>query len=273
MHWRPLAHGIRLCILDPYKIIFCSFKFLPILSKTTAYLNDNEVNTVFVNARDLRTSATKYSQMVKLVQKAWFSKTILYEEFLVWRFDRRDDFFISISWSPYLLGTHTILMEVGQITIFRKKIFSVKRPFKKTFGQMNFRSNDLSVKWPFGQMTIFSKKAFGQMNFRSNDQFSKKAFGQMNLRLNVISVIWLFFPIWFSVKWPFSKYFRSNDLINFVFGQMTYFGKMNFRSNGVRSNGVSVKWPFDQMVFGQTVFGGVSVKWRSVKKFGKMTFR
>jgi hypothetical protein len=48
--------------LDPYKIIFCrfcSFKFLPVLSKNTIYLNDNEVNPVFVNARDLQTSATR----------------------------------------------------------------------------------------------------------------------------------------------------------------------------------------------------------------------
>jgi hypothetical protein len=116
---------------------------------------------------------------------------------------------------------------VGQMTIFRKKIFSVKRPF--------------------GQMTIFSKKTFGQMNFRSN----------------VISVIWLVFQIWFSVKLTFSKYFRSNDLlINFVFGQMIYFGKINFRSNGVRSNGVSVKWPFGQMAFQSN---GLSVKWCSVE--------
>jgi hypothetical protein len=33
---------------------------------------------------------------------------------------------------------------------------------KKVFGQMNSRSNDLSVKWSF------LEKAFGQMNFRSN---------------------------------------------------------------------------------------------------------
>jgi hypothetical protein len=117
---------------------------------------------------------------------------------------------------------------------------------KKAFGQMNFRSNDLSVKWPF------FKKPFGQMNFRSYD----------------ISVIWLVFQVRFSVKWPFSKYFRSNDLlINFVFGQMTFFGTMNFESNGLRLNGDSLKCIFGQIAFGQTVFSqlvfrsnGLSVK-------------
>jgi hypothetical protein len=39
---------------------------------------------------------------------------------------------------------------------------------KKTLGRMNFRSNELSVKWLFGLMTIFRKKTFGHMNFRSN---------------------------------------------------------------------------------------------------------
>jgi hypothetical protein len=40
---------------------------------------------------------------------------------------------------------------------------------------------------------------------------------------------------------------------------------MNFRSNGVRSNGVSVKWHLGQMVFGQTVFGQTV--------FGQMVFQ
>jgi hypothetical protein len=78
----------------------------------------------------------------------------------------------------------------------------------------------------------------------------------MNSRSYVISVILLIFQVRFSVKWPFSKYFRSNDiLVNFVCGQMTFFGKMNFRSNGLRLNGDSVKSTFGQMAFGQTVFG------------------
>jgi hypothetical protein len=72
------------------------------------------------------------------------------------------------------------------MTIFRKRQFFNKKTFdrskdhfpKKAFGQMNFRLNDLSVKWSF------SEKAFGQMNFRS-DEFSVKRlcahffFGQM----------------------------------------------------------------------------------------------
>jgi hypothetical protein len=107
-------------------------------------------------------------------------------------------------------------------------------PVKWPFFWKSFRSYELSVKWPFSQM-----------NFRSNDYFSKKAFGQMDFRSDVISVIWLLFQVRFSIKWPFSKYFRSNDLlINFVYDHMTFFGKMNFRSNGLRLNGDSVKWTF-----------------------------
>jgi hypothetical protein len=124
-------------------------------------------------------------------------------------------------------------------------------------------------------MTIFRKKEFGQKDFRSNDlsvkwQFFEKAFGQMNFRSSVISVIWLVFQVIFSVKWPFSKFFWSNDLlINFVFGQMTFFGKKNFRSNGLRLNGDSVECTFVQMAFGQTVFGQVVFRSNglSVKNF------
>jgi hypothetical protein len=77
----------------------------------------------------------------------------------------------------------------------------------------------------------------------------------------------------------FQIYSVKDLLINFVFGQMTFFGKMNFRSNGLRLNGDSVKIIFGQMesgqtVFGQTVFGqmvfrsnGVSVKWPFLQKF------
>jgi hypothetical protein len=104
------------------------------------------------------------------------------------------------------------------MTIWWKKL-----PVKWTFDQMTFRSNELSVIW-----LVFLIK---------------------------LSVIWLVFLIKLSVKWPFSKYFRSNDLlINFVFGQMTFFGKMNIRSNGLRLNGDSVKCTFGQMAFGETVF-------------------
>jgi hypothetical protein len=139
---------------------------------------------------------------------------------------------------------------------------------ESSFDQMSFLSNDLSVKWPFCQMT-----------FLSNDllvHFSEKAFGYMNFRSYVILVIWLVFQVRFSVKWPFSKYFQTNDLlINFVFSQMTFFGKINFRSNGlrltaIRSNVLSVKWHSVKRCsvkwcFGQTAF-------RS-KIFGEMIFR
>jgi hypothetical protein len=149
-----------------------------------------------------------------------------------------------------------------------------------TFCQKLFRSNDHfsekkhSVKWPFFDKSIWSnelsvKWQFFGKSFQSNDHFSKKDFGQMSYY--VISVIWLVcqvrFSVWFR-EWPFSKYDRSNDLlINFVCGQMTFFGKMNFRSNGLRLNGDSVKCTFGQMAFGQTAFGqmvfrsnGLSVK-------------
>jgi hypothetical protein len=52
------------------------------LSKNTAYLNDIEVNTVFVNARDLRTSATRHSNG-RISSKSLILKTVFYEEFLV----------------------------------------------------------------------------------------------------------------------------------------------------------------------------------------------
>jgi hypothetical protein len=83
-----------------------------------------------------------------------------------------------------------------------------------------------------------------------------------------IKVVLPFVKNFFGPNFP--KYFRSNDLlINFVFGQITFFGKMDFRSNGLRLNGDSVKRTFDHMAFGQTVFGQM-VFWSnrlSVKKF------
>jgi hypothetical protein len=60
---------------------------------------------------------------------------------------------------------------------------------------------------------------------------------------------------------------------------MTFFGKMNFLSNGIRLNGDSVKLTFGQLAFDQTALGqmvfrsnGLSVKlcsakWRSVSRF------
>jgi hypothetical protein len=144
-------------------------------------------------------------------------------------------------------------------TIFRKKhsvkwpILEKKHSIKWTFGQKTFRSNDHFAKKAFGHIKFRSNDlsvndlkviwTFGQMNFRSNDlsvkcSFFEKALGQMNFRS---SVIWLVFQVRSSVKWPFSKYFRSNDFLkNYIFGQMTFLGKMNFRSNGLRLNGDSV---------------------------------
>jgi hypothetical protein len=131
------------------------------------------------------------------------------------------------------------------------KTFSVKWQFFEKnirandhFSKKSIRSNELSVKLPFGQMIIF----------RSNDHFS------------VISVIWLVFRVRFSVKRPFFKYFRSNDLLIIsIFGQMTIFGKMNFRSNDLRLNGGR----FGQMYFQSNGIrsNGVRSNGVSVKKF------
>jgi hypothetical protein len=108
---------------------------------------------------------------------------------------------------------------------------------------MTFRSNDhfqkkLSLKW-----------TFGQMNFWSND-----------LVHNYFSVKWHFLSKVDSVKWQFSE---------------KKIGHMNFRSYGVRLNGVSVEWTFGQMAFGQTVFGQIVFRSNglTVKKFGEMIFR
>jgi hypothetical protein len=126
---------------------------------------------------------------------------------------------------------------ISETTIFQKK----------TFGQMNFRSNDIPVKWTFGQMIIFRN------SFRSNE---------------------------FSVKWPCVQYFfgQMTFFVESRFGQMTIFwkksviwpfGKMNFRSNGIRLNVDSVEWTFGQMAFGQTVLGRMVFRSNglSVKKF------
>jgi hypothetical protein len=122
--------------------------------------------------------------------------------------------------------------------------------------QKRFRSNELSVKCHFGHLTSFSNLIFGSFSkyFRSNNLLINFVFGQMtffgkmnfrsnDVRLNGDSVKCHFGHLTsFSnlIFGSFSKYFRSNDLlINFVFGQITF--KINFRSNGVRLNGDSVK--------------------------------
>jgi hypothetical protein len=69
----------------------------------------------------------------------------------------------------------------------------------------------------------------------------------------------------FSVKRSFDKFcFRPND----------FFGKINFLSNGIRSNGVPVKCPSSQMVFGQMAFDQPTFRSKGVrsKKFGEMIF-
>jgi hypothetical protein len=99
-----------------------------------------------------------------------------------------------------------------------------------TIFSKSFRSNELSVKWIFGQTTfcaIFfrSNGIFCRRLIRSNDHFLKK-----NRSYDL------------SVKWTLGQT---------VFGQMVF-----------RSNGLSVKWCFGQMAFGQKN----SVKWL----FGKV---
>jgi hypothetical protein len=137
----------------------------------------------------------------------------------------------------------------------RKKIDS-NYESRSTFCQKLFRSNDHFSKKTSSQLNIFQKKTFDQMNFRSNDHFLEKAFDHMNFRSNDLSAKWPFFEkrfqlnelsvIWLVFRIRFSKYFRSNDLlINFVFGQMTFFGKKHFWSKGLRLNGNLVKCTFD----------------------------
>jgi hypothetical protein len=91
------------------------------------------------------------------------------------------------------------------------------------------------------------------MSFRSFDySFSSWIFGQT-----------IIFQI-FSVKRP---------LIYFVFGQMTFFGQMNFRSNGngshgVRSNELSVKWPLGNFFSVKWFFGKVIQNPRNPERGG-----
>jgi hypothetical protein len=105
----------------------------------------------------------------------------------------------------------------------------IQDPYKLIWSTESYRSNDLSVKWPFFEQT------FSQKNFRSNDlsvkwSFSEKAFGQMNFRSNDLV------RNFFSVKWHFLS---KVDLVKWPFSEKN--GQMNFRSNGTRSNGFSVK--------------------------------
>jgi hypothetical protein len=123
---------------------------------------------------------------------------------------------------------------VGHMTNFRKRQFFKKKKNKY------IRSNDLSFKWPFDQITFRSndhiqKTTFGQMNFRSNESLIKRTCAQF------FSVNWHYLSKVDSVKWPFSL------KVHF---------KMNFRSNGVRFNGNSVEWTFGHGVGSN----GLSVK-------------
>jgi hypothetical protein len=82
------------------------------------------------------------------------------------------------------------------------------------------------------QEKLSVKWTFDQMNFGSND-----------LVRSFYSVKWHFLSKEDSVIWPFGKMnFRSNGI----------------RSNGVRSNGLSVKWPFGQKISVKWFFGKVN---------------
>jgi hypothetical protein len=95
-----------------------------------------------------------------------------------------------------------------------------------------------TLEWPFGQMTIFRKKLSVKWTLTS---FSSKISDQMTI-----------FHI-FSVQLPFDK---------FCFDQMTFFGKINFRSNDLRLNGDSVKWNSVKRCAVKWPFGQkISVKW------------
>jgi hypothetical protein len=58
--------------------------------------------------------------------------------------------------------------------------------------------------------------------------------------------------------------FRANGLIKRRFGQM-YFRSNGIRSNEVWLNGVSVQWPFGQMVFTQMAFGQPTFRSKGVR--------
>jgi hypothetical protein len=108
-----------------------------------------------------------------------------------------------------------------------------------TFYQKLFRSNDLfSKKTTFGQMTIFQK------SFRSNELSVKCHFGYLTSFSNLIFDHFpnTIFQI-LSVKRPFNQFcFRPN----------AFFGKINFRSNGIQLKGDSVKW--NEMKWNEMIF-------------------
>jgi hypothetical protein len=72
--------------------------------------------------------------------------------------------------------------------------FSVQWPFFEKY--KNIRSNELSVKWSFGQMTIFRKKTSVKWTFSHFITIFRKKLS-VNFRSNVISFIWLVFQFCF----------------------------------------------------------------------------
>jgi hypothetical protein len=152
---------------------------------------------------------------------------------------KKEPFF---SFMAMKLGTCTFLMDYEQSVKwqFFEKNFRSNDHFskKKTFSQMVFRSKDhfskkksvkwpsifrkkLSVKWPFGEMTIFWKSSakffFGEMTF-----FVERRFGQMTI---------------FWKKKIVHMTFRLNELSVKRCSVRRRFGQVNFRSNGIWSNG------------------------------------
>jgi hypothetical protein len=64
----------------------------------------------------------------------------------------------------------------GKMTIFQ--IFSVKRPFKINFRSNGFRLNGDSDKYTFNHQMVFGQRVFGQMVFRSNGLSVEWPFGK-----------------------------------------------------------------------------------------------
>jgi hypothetical protein len=201
--------------------------------------------------------------------KIYLTKCFFFEK---WLFDRMFFFRKMVIWlksgGDKKLGTCTILMEYEQSVkwqFFENDNLKNKNIRSNDLFEKSLRSNELSVKWPFGQIT-----------FRSNDLSVKWPFGQMTFRSNDLSVKWTFFQMTFglndlSVKWPFGQIiifrnsFWSSELsVKWIFGQMIFIVESKFGQMTIFWK-KSIIWPFGKMTFGQMAFGQTV--------FGQMVFR
>jgi hypothetical protein len=130
---------------------------------------------------------------------------------------------------------------------------------------MKFRSNYLSVKWSF------SEKDHGKMKFRSNEFSAKRPcaqffFGQMTFFVGSIFDEMTIFWRKKSVKWALGQTARHSV--------KRRFGRMNFQSNGIRSNGVwSIVFRSNGLSVKKFRWNDFPVKWSRTRndyeQFGK----